>query len=408
LINRTRIFISSAYEDDLKSPRKIIKEHLENSGHDVPIFEAGDFGTWETDTLEQCLQVVRSSDVLILLINKKSGASPVLMAGNITATYREYQTARKENKHILVFVSPDIKRNFNIIHPRLKSLYQTFLNDYHRTPNSPYDPFQEWIENSADEMAKPILSKADPFVWAFLFDIYRNREWLYEFDFSDTQVNAKTISRMLSTSFRSVISLIAEKDRISLLKKQASNLLSYADYTLVLLNEKNLIMENYFQSQEYNVNSWSNFLEKGIEFLKHSRDIIQAPNFNPITVNTITGCFAASLYHYNEDKGELLSLIGTTGDITAPQFFSLDENDIFVVDAFTKEEGIIAFREEKQTIYITEPVGDFVYCLHFSLDNKWTSENVTAYVEEIENAIIKAKENEYFFEYFKLMIGGKL
>ncbi|WML44561.1 hypothetical protein [Neobacillus sp. PS3-40] len=94
-------------------------------------------------------------------------------------------------------------------------------------------------------MAKPILSKAAPFVWAFLFDIYRNREWLYEFDFSDTPGNAKIISQ-ISTSFRSVVSLNAEKGRISLLKKQAYYLLSYADYTLVLLNEKNLIMENYF------------------------------------------------------------------------------------------------------------------------------------------------------------------
>jgi hypothetical protein len=214
---------------------------------------------------------------------------------------------------------------------------------------------------------------------------------------------------MLSTSLRSVVSLIAEKDRISLLKKQASYLLSYADYTLALLNEKNVIMENHTHNHKYyNQNSWSKFLEKGIEFLKQPRDIIQAPNINPITVNTITDCFAASLYFYNEENGEVLSLVGTTGDITAPHFFDMNDKDIFVVDAFIKEERIIAFREDKQTIYLTEPVGDFVFCLHFSLNEKWTSENVTAYVEEIEHAIIKGRENEYFFKYFKLLIGGKL
>jgi hypothetical protein len=196
---------------------------------------------------------------------------------------------------------------------------------------------------------------------------------------------------MLSTSLRSVVSLIAEKDRISLLKKQASYLLSYADYTLALLNEKNVIMENHTHNHKYyNQNSWSKFLEKGIEFLKQPRDIIQAPNINPITVNTITDCFAASLYFYNEENGEVLSLVGTTGDITAPHFFDMNDKDIFVVDAFI------------------EPVGDFVFCLHFSLNEKWTSENVTAYVEEIEHAIIKGRENEYFFKYFKLLIGGKL
>ena len=46
LINRTRIFISSAYEDALKDTRKIVKDHLEKSGHEVPIFEDGDFGSW--------------------------------------------------------------------------------------------------------------------------------------------------------------------------------------------------------------------------------------------------------------------------------------------------------------------------------------------------------------------------
>ncbi|MFP3916451.1 DUF4062 domain-containing protein [Lysinibacillus telephonicus] len=407
MINRTRIFISSAYEADLKSPRKIIKECLEESGHEVPIFETGDFGTWETDTLEQCLQVVRSSDIFILLINRKSGASPNLMSGNITATYREYQTARNEKKHILVFVSPDIKRNFDILHPQLKVLYQEYLNENHRIPKSPYDPFQYWIENCKDVMAKEILSNADPFVWAFLFDIYSNREWLYEFDFSDTPSNAKIISQMLSTSFRSVVSLISEKDRINQLKKQASYLLSYADYTIELLHEKNLIMENLVHSKEYNVDSWSNFLEKGIKFLKQPRDIVQAPNFNPIKVNTIT-CFAASLYLYNEDKEKFLHLVGTTGEISAPYYFSIDEEDIFVVEAFTKEERIIAFREEKQTIYLTEPVGNYVFCLHFSLDTYWTGNNVMAYVEEIESAIINAKEEEYFFEYFKSMIGGVL
>ncbi|MFY3790105.1 hypothetical protein ACOQFO_00020 [Ureibacillus sp. MALMAid1270] len=238
--------------------------------------------------------------------------------------------------------------------------------------------------------------------------VYSNREWLYEFDFSDTPGNAKIISQMLSTSFRSVVNLIAEKDRIIQLKKQASYLLSYADYTLELLHEKNFIMDSHAHTHEYNVNSWSNFLEKGIKFLKQPRDIIQATDFNPTIVNTIK-CFGASLYLYKEHNEEkFLHLIGTAGEISADEYFSVDEEDIFVVEAFTKGERIIAFREEKQTIYLTEPVGNFVFCLHFSLDISWRSENVIAYVEEIESAIINTKEEEYFFKFFKSMIGGIL
>lgn len=143
-----------------------------------------------------------------------------------------------------------------------------------------------------------------------------------------------------------------------------------------------------------------------IVFLKQPKDIIQAPEFNPVIVNTVAGCFAASLYLYDVNQGEILSLVGTTGEITAPEMYTLDEgNDIFVVDAFNTEERIIAFREDKQTIYLTEPIGDFILCLHFSLETKWTEDNVKAYVEEIERAIID--KNDYFFEYLKLLIGGR-
>lgn len=44
-------------------------------------------------------------------------------------------------------------------------------------------------------------------------------------------------------------------------------------------------------------------------------------------------------------------------------------------------------------------------CLHFSLKNEWTQDQVRAYVEEIEYAIIT--EHEYFFEFLKLLIGGR-
>jgi hypothetical protein len=385
-----------------------VKKHLEESGHEVPIFETGDFGTWEKDTLTQCLDVVRSSDVFILLINKKSGANSKLMNGNVTPTYLEYKAALQTRKHILVFVSPDVKRGFDFISPELKKLYETYLHDNHRTPDSPFDPFKDWIGNQInnDGIAKQILTKADPFVWAFLYEVYNNREWVYDFDISETEKNAWKISQMLSTSLRSVVSLIAEREQIEELKGQASYLLNFADYTLTMLIEKNNIMYNRYANQENKKELWSDFLEQGIIFLKQPKDIIQAPDFNPVIVNKIADCYAASLYLYDEKQGELLTLVGTTGEITAPEVYTLEEGcDFFVVDAFNKEERIISFREDKQTIYLTEPIGDFVLCLHFLLDKKWTEENVKAYVEEIERAIIK--ENDYFFEYLKLLIGGR-
>lgn len=400
LINRTRIFISSAYEDDLKGPRKIVKQHLEESGHEVPIFEDGDFGTWERDTLQQCLDVVSSSDVFVLLINKKSGANSWLLPGNVTPTYLEYKAALLHKKHILVFVSPEVKRNFMFLKDEMKSIYDTYVRDQHRAPDSPYDPFKDWVDTQLETggLARNFLQIADPFIWAFLFDIYSKGNWLYDFDISRSVEQAKNISSMLSTSLRSVVGLITERNKLEELKSQASYLLNYADHTLIMLQEKNSIMHK-------DKEDWSQFLEQVILFLNKPSDIIQAPDVNPFVANTITGCFAATLYAYDDKDGEYLTLIGTAGNVTAQEMFLLNENDVFVVDAFNQQDTLIAYREDKKTLYLTEPIGDTVLCLHYSLDKRWTQEQVKAYISEIEYAIIN--EHEYFFDFIKLLIGGR-
>jgi hypothetical protein len=398
LINKTRIFISSAYEDALKETRKIAKEHLEESGHEVPIFENGDFGSWEKDSLKQCLDVVNSSDVLVLLINKSAGT---LLPGNVTPTYLEFKAATREKKHILVFVSPEIKSNFMNLKDTLKSIYNNYISDHHRVPDSPFTPFKEWINDQLEvgQIGKNLLDKADPFIWAFLYDIYSNGYWLYEFDIAHSKEQVKNISSMLSTSLRSVVNLIPERTKINDLKNQAQNLLTYADFTLNLLVEKNSILNN----EEGN---WSNFLEQGITFLKEEKDIILAPEFNPTVVNRIKGCFAASLYYYNEHNPTQLTLVGTAGKITAPELFFLDQSNVYVVEAFNQQEKLITYKEDKQTLYITEPLGDYVLCLHFLIAEHWTKDQVIAHIDLVEYAIIN-EQDEYFYEYLKLLIGGR-
>ncbi len=393
LINKTRIFISSAYEEDLKIPRKIVKKHLEESGHHVPIFEDGDFGTWEKDTLKQCQDVVKASDVFVLLIHRKAGASPKLLPGNVTPAYLEYKAAVMEKKHILVFVSPEVKESFFRIQKKLESLHNTFLNDHHRAPDSPYDPFEHWIidEIESEGLAKQFLETADPFIWAFLFELFQNGHWLYDFDISKGKEQAQNISAMLSTSLRSVIGFISERENIQTLKNQAARLLHYADYSLMTLHAYNEILQDTGDSRK----RWSAFLEKAISFFNQPVDIVQAPDYNPAVVNTINDCFAAALYYSVEE--EYLSLIGLTGDIRAPEKMSLD------ADPFKKR--TIGYREETQSIYIAEPINPFVLYLHFSLDDVMTEEQIKAYTEEIERAVME--QNEYHIEYLKLLIGRK-
>ncbi|WP_190284984.1 DUF4062 domain-containing protein [Bacillus sp. S3] len=399
MINKTRIFISSAYEEDLKSPRKIIKEHLEDSGYEVPIFEAGDFGTWEKDTLQQCLTVVRSCDIFVLLINKKSGANSTLMRGNVTPTYLEYQAALQEKKHILVFVNPEVKNNFMSMKDDFKRIFDTYVSDHHRLPSSPFDPIKDWVEEQmrTENLYKRMLQIADPFVWAFLYDVYSKWNWLYEYDIAHSREHAKNISAMLSTSLKSVVKFISERDEIDQLKTSATYLLEYADITLDILKEKNEIKKGPLED-------WSRVLQKSINFLSRNPiEIVQARDFNPLVVNTIQRCHAASLYSYNGKQA--LDLIGTAGDITANDMFSLDETDVFVVSAFNNKTRLFAFRQDKQCLYITEPIGNSVLCLHFNLDTNWTKETAEAYMAEIEYAIIN--QNELFFDFMKLVIGGR-
>ncbi|ALS78624.1 hypothetical protein AUO94_08095 [Planococcus kocurii] len=365
----------------------------------MPIFEDGDFGSWEKDTLEQCLTVVKSSDVFVLLVNKKAGAGQQLLQGNVTPTYLEYKAALAEKKHILTFVTPEIKKNFMYLKDDLERINQEFLETNHRLPDSPFDPFEKWIEKELNDggFISNFLKIADPFVWAFLFDVYKDRNWLYEFDISESEKNAIKISELLSTSLRSVVDLIANREVLEQLQNQTSYLLNYAEQSLEMLSERNLITRN-------GKNDWSEFLTQAILFLNRPANIIQAATFNPTIVNTITGCFAASLYAY--DQEDSLMCIGIAGDISAQNAFKLTESNVFVVDAYTKNEKLIAYREEKQTLYITEPLGESVLCLHFSLEEKWTEEQVIAYAEEIEHAIIN--KNEYFLDFIRLLIGGRI
>ncbi|WP_317984462.1 DUF4062 domain-containing protein [Bacillus cabrialesii] len=393
VIDKTRIFISSAYEESLKTPRKIIKKHLEECGHEVPIFEEEDFGTWKPDTMKHCIEVVEKSDIVILLINTKSGEEPELRWGNVTPTYLEFQEAWKKKKHILVFVNPDIKKRFFELKKDFDSLYNQYIEENHRPPDSPFDPFESWIA-SQDGMVKRHLEAADPFVWAFLYDIYIKRYWLYEFDYAQSEKEAKQIAQMISNSLKTVVDFIPRLDELTEIEEQQSYLVEYAEHTLTMLHQRNLILNKEQQD-------WSNFLKQGIEFLNHSYEIIQAKDTNPVVVNHINSCYAASLYFQD---GETLRLVGKAGDITAPEVFALYEEGIHVVDAFNQGERLITYREDKKTFYITEAVDSFVLCLHFLLEEDWDVKRAEAYAQEVECAIMD--KHLLYFEFLNLLIGG--
>lgn len=163
----------------------------------------------------------------------------------------EFQEAWKKKKHILVFVNPDIKKRFFDLRKDFDSLYNQYIEENHRPPDSPFDPFERWI-SIQDGVAKKHLQAADPFVWAFLYDIYKKRYWLYEFDFAQSEKEAKQISQMISNSLKTVVDFIPRLDELTEIEEQQSYLVEYAEHTLTMLHQKNLILNKEEQD-------WSNF-----------------------------------------------------------------------------------------------------------------------------------------------------
>ncbi|WP_404349721.1 hypothetical protein LG311_03600 [Sutcliffiella horikoshii] len=101
----------------------------------------------------------------------------------------------------------------------------------------------------------------------------------------------------------------------------------------------------------------------------------------------------------------MLTLVGAIGDINPDEFYQLDEENIYVVDSYNQQVRLITFNAEKQTIYVTEPVGNSVLCMHFDLTLPWSEEQVKAYESEINYAIIK--QHEFFYEFLIRLLGGR-
>jgi hypothetical protein len=91
-----KIFVSSAVygSEDLRSA---IKSWLEELGHEVLLSEEPDFGAdQQLDSINACIDRVRSSDAYILIIGDRTGN--LIPGTNISITRKEYETAYQMHK----------------------------------------------------------------------------------------------------------------------------------------------------------------------------------------------------------------------------------------------------------------------------------------------------------------------
>lgn len=119
---RTKVFVSSTSKD-LRDVRASVREHIRNLGHEVVAFESPDFSSNPSkDTCEACLNEVRNSDVLILILDRRYGAR--YKGSNKSFTRLEYDTARAKGIPIFVLVSSEalIGRQFYLDNGRPRNM----------------------------------------------------------------------------------------------------------------------------------------------------------------------------------------------------------------------------------------------------------------------------------------------
>lgn len=133
-----RVFISSVI-GGMEGFRNAAAEACETLGHEA--VRAEDFSAIPDSPRSACLEEVRSSDVMLLILGARYG---VRQASGLSATHEEYKAARKTQRPVLVMVQKDVDRE------PLQGLFVQEVQDWetgHYTASfgSPEELFRETI-----------------------------------------------------------------------------------------------------------------------------------------------------------------------------------------------------------------------------------------------------------------------
>lgn len=105
-----RVFIAST-DKDLKYARASIAEKIEALGFETVIFERGSFVIDpELHSHDTCLRSVETSDILLLILDKRSGGPYRGKKGNPSITEKEYETAINNNIPIIILVNQRLEQ----------------------------------------------------------------------------------------------------------------------------------------------------------------------------------------------------------------------------------------------------------------------------------------------------------
>ncbi|HWO77301.1 MAG TPA: DUF4062 domain-containing protein [Bacillus sp. (in: firmicutes)] len=394
MTNQCKIFISSAYEEDLRPFRSNLAEELRNSGH-VPLLFEENFGYWGNDTIQKCIEKVIEADMMILIISHEKG-SFTKEDPNVTATYVEYYTALKEGKLIIPFVKSDIAELYRgHIKHIIKKKKEEFIQNKGYDPVYTYDIMQEvttYIQNHQEQIKKS-YQKTDEYVWAFLYDVDQQSTWMYPLELAETTDAIKSIKEYLSEFVKLGVKYIPLEEEIIQNAENAKMFSDYVDFaedTLEAIRsgvlDANLLLSKMVGKFEggkvYNSNS---------PYVKQELGLVE-------------DCSGITLYKNMKDKMVLVAYGGAT---SPEKEYNLDDSNSFVVDTFNQDpkNEVLYYQESKNQLYMTRKIGSYVICSHYKLNGEWNEVKVKVYENQLFSVIMEVKSRLFYSLLFK-MIGG--
>ncbi|MFG6147619.1 DUF4062 domain-containing protein [Halobacillus sp. B23F22_1] len=387
--NQCKLFISSAYDNQLIPLRKNLKEHLENAGHRPLLFE-DNFYPWHEDFMKTCIEKVIESDIFILLINDNVGT--YWDEEKCTPTYQEFRTAVKEDKYIITFIDLTVKQYYeDYIKADLTAKMEQYKKDNYRYPDYTIDAVDTVLMDlPAGQQER--LKNIHPFIWAFIYDVQAQGIWTEELVLAQSPEFYKKINGYLSDRLKEGIKLVPMKEGIHENAIAARDFEVYQEYTLTLLS--------YLAAGT--VSDWNEFLEMAKTPLKGGHIYQRPDTILEEAVGTFKDCNTITVYKKHEGK---MKLCGYTGTTSPTLEYDLEDETSYVVRAYTTPQNMIGYSQNKNLLYYALNTSDYVLCFHYPLDHTWDKTKVKAFGKEIEYAIME-KTNILYTDFLADLIGG--
>lgn len=383
--NSSKIFVSSSSQPELRIVREKLHESLKEAGHNPLLFEDNGFGIYSPDSIEDCLKKVRQCDIFILLISNKAG-SFTPKDPNITVTYAEYATAVQTNKIIIPVIDTDI---FSFYREHLKDLitekYENYRSFYDSEPEYTSEIVSELISELSitnSPLHKRIQeSGVDDFIWSFIFDVYGQNTWTYDYTIQDPEMICKFVKESLSKILQEVAPFFNQQYEVKERLAAFQNLTAYKESVPLFLQ----CIQNGELNLKLFLKTLSDYLSGG-EIQKNTSAYIDQP------LTTISNCLGITLYKRISDNFELMGFIGA---ITPDEYYQLNDEDSFVSATYwknTPETEHIFYSESKQMVYLTKKRGELILTCHFQLGENWSSRRVEHYERQVLSAIMDERE----------------